>query len=337
MARTAQSAPPARRPIAELQAGEQVPEQVFLLTQKDLRTTANGGLYIHAVLSDRTGQLVARMWNASQSIYESMPESGLLLVRGRVESYKGKPQFIIEGVRTVSEGEVDPTEFLPRTRHDIDQMWNRLKEILRTVQHPDVRDLLGQFINDAQFAQRFQQAPAARNNHHAFLGGLLEHTLNLLELAVLILPRYPLVNRDLVLAGLFLHDAGKTAELECTTSFNYTTGGQLIGHIVQAAVWLHERAAACAAAAGRPFRADILDAIGHIIVAHHGRYEYGSPKLPATREAIFVHHLDNLDAKLNMIDSAIEADPDPSSDWTAWVPALEARIFKRDVLREPRA
>lgn len=327
-----------RRSVVELQPGERVDDQVYLVTQKDLRTTTSGGLYIHAVIADRTGQMVARMWNASQSVYDSIPESGLLRLRGRVDSYKGKPQFIIEGVRTVEPGELDPSEFLPRTRHDVDRMWSRLKEILRGVQHPDLLALIGAFVNDPHFAAAFQRSPAARTNHHAYIGGLLEHTLNLLELAALILPRYPNVDRDLVLTGIFLHDAGKTAELACDTSFHYTNEGQLIGHIVQAVLALHEKAAAVSARTGRPFPPEILHALGHIILSHHGRYEYGSPKLPATREAVFVHYLDNLDAKLHMIEAAIDADPDAASDWTAWVPALETRIFKADVLgRTPPA
>lgn len=324
---------PARRCVGDLQPGEQIEDQVFLLTQKDLRTTTNGGLYIHAVLADRTGHLVARMWNASQAVYDSMPESGLLRVRGRVESYKGKPQFIIDGIRAVEPGEIDPSDFLPRTRHDVDRMWARMKEILRTIEHPGLLGLVGEFVNDAEFAAAFQRAPAARTNHHAYLGGLLEHTLNLMELAILVLPRYPQVSRDLVLAGLFLHDAGKTAELSAETSFNYTTEGQLIGHIVQAVVWIHQKAAALAARTGRPLPADVLSALCHIIVSHHGRYEFGSPKLPSTREAVFVHYLDNLDAKLTMMTAAIDADPDTTGDWTAWIPALETKVFKADVLK----
>lgn len=325
-------AAPARRPVAELRAGERVDDQVFLLTQKDLRTTTTGSLYIHAVLADQTGQLIARMWNASQTVYDSMPESGLLRIRGRVETYKGRPQLIIDGVRTVASDEVDPTEFLPRSKHDIEEMWSRLKSVLRTVENPDLLALLGAFLNDAAFAESFKRSPAARTNHHAFLGGLLEHTLNLLELAVLVLPRYPEVSRDLVLAGVFLHDAGKTAELACDTSFNYTNEGQLVGHIVQAAIWIHQRAAALEANSGKPFPREVLNALTHIIVAHHGQYEFGSPKLPATREAVFVHYLDNLDAKLTMMNAAIAGDPDATSDWTPWVQALGTRVFKKDVL-----
>ncbi len=318
------------RAITELEAGQRLEDEIYLIIQKDLRTTTNGSLYIHAVLADRTGELVARMWNASRQIYDSMPESGLMYVTGRVESYKGKPQFIIDGVRKVDKGAANPADFLPVTRRDIDKMWTRTKEILREVKNPDLLALLGRFINDEQFVSAFKQAPAARKNHHACLGGLLEHTLNLLELAVVVLPRYPDVSADLVLVGTFLHDAGKTAELSYTTSFAYTNEGQLVGHIVQTATWIYEKARRLEEETGRPFPPDLLAVLQHIIVAHHGRYEFGSPKLPATAEAVMVHYLDNLDAKLTMIFNAIEGDLDEERDWTAWVPALETRVFKPD-------
>lgn len=316
------------RPIADLQAGERIDDGIYLIVQKDLRTTSNGGLYIHAVIADATGQMLARMWNASQPMYESIPESGPMHVRGRVESYKGKPQFILEGLRQVLPGEVSPRDFLPKTRHDVEKMWTRTLEILRTIQNPDLRNLIGKFVSDAAFVERFKSAPAARTNHHAFIGGLLEHTLNLLELAVLVLPRYPELSADLVLAGLFLHDCGKTAELAFESAFSYTTEGQLLGHLVQAVVWTSQKAGELEKQLGKPFPAEVLTALQHIIVSHHGKYEYGSPKLPATAEAILVHHLDNLDAKLNMVFTAIEADPDTSSEWTAWISPLETKVYK---------
>jgi 3'-5' exoribonuclease len=319
-----------RHAVAELQAGERLEDELYLVVQKDLRTTTNGSLYIHAVLADRSGQVVARMWNATRGIYDSMPASGLIYVHGRVESYKGKPQVILDGVRTVEEGKVDPADFLPMTQRDVEQMWSRAKEVLRNVKNADLLALLAKFVNDDEFVLAFKRAPAARMNHHAYLGGLLEHTLNLLELALVVLPRYPDVSADLVLTGVFLHDAGKTTELSCTSSFAYTNEGQLVGHIVQTAVWVAQKARELEAERGEPFPADLLAALQHIIVAHHGRYEFGSPKLPATAEAVMVHYLDNLDAKLTMMFEAIEADLDESRDWTDWVPALETRVFKPD-------
>ena len=314
--------------ICDLQPGQRLDDEIYLVLQKDLRTTSNGSLYIHAVLADRTGQLVARMWNASREIFDSIPASGLLHFTGRVESYKGKPQFIIDGVRSVDDASIDPSAFLPVSDHDVEQMWARLKEILRQVKNPDLLALIGRFMHDEQFVTAFKRSPAARTNHHAYLGGLLEHTLSLLELSRVVLPRYPQVDADLVLTGVFLHDAGKAAELDHLTSFEYTNEGQLIGHIVLAAIWIAQKVREMELETGRPFPPRLLAALQHIIVSHHGRYEFGSPKLPSTAEAVMVHYLDNLDAKLTMVFNAIAADPDDSSEWTKWVPALETRIFK---------
>jgi 3'-5' exoribonuclease len=318
--------------IADLQPGDRVEDEVYRVAQKDLRTTSSGSLYIHAVVADRTGQMVARLWNASQGLYDSMPEGGLLYFHGRVDSYKGKPQFIIEGVHAVEEGAVDPADFLPTTPQDVEAMWERTKGILRTIENGELRALIARFVNDKSFQAGFKRAPAATQNHHAYLGGLLEHTLNLLELAVLITPRYPDVSRDLVLAGIFLHDAGKVGELVYDTNIAYTNEGNLLGHLVQAVLWVHEHARQIEQETGQPFPAEIETALKHIILSHHGKFEYGSPKLPATAEAVMIHYLDNLDAKLDMVFGAIEADTDDSSDWTSFIYPLETRVFKPDVM-----
>jgi len=327
-----QSIPRPRMAIAELQPGDRVEDEVYRVAQKDLRTTSSGSLYIHAIVADRTGQMVARMWNASQKLYDSMPEGGLFYFHGRVDSYKGKPQFIIEGIRAVEEGTVDPADFLPTTPQDVEALWERTKTILRTLENADLKALIGRFVNDGDFQAGFKRAPAATQNHHAYLGGLLEHTLNMLELALLVTPRYPQVSRDLVLAGIFLHDAGKVQELAYDTNIQYTNEGNLIGHLVQAVLWVHEHARQLEQETGRSFPSEIETALEHIILAHHGKYEFGSPKLPATGEAVMIHYLDNLDAKLKMVFDAIESDADDSSDWTSFIYALETRVFKPDVM-----
>lgn len=318
----------ARRNISTLQPGDRVDDEVYRVAVKELRTTTTGSLYIHAILADGTGEILSRMWSASQSLFDSMPEGGLLHFRGRVESYRGMRQFVIDGMRAVEPGTVRPIDFLPHTTFDVDAMWSRVKEILRSVKNPDLLALLAKFIRDEDFAARYRQAPAARHNHHAYVGGLLEHTLNLLELALRITPRYPEVSLDLVLTGIFLHDAGKIAEMNYETNFDYTTEGLLIGHIVLAVVWVHERAKEIEQETGRPFPADLLNVLKHIILSHHGKYEFGSPKLPAIPEAVIVHYLDNLDAKVNMMLHDIAADPDATSAWTAYNKAIESRVFK---------
>jgi 3'-5' exoribonuclease len=325
------SGKPQRR-LADLQAGERVEDQVFRIAQKDLRTTNNGGLYIHCVIADGTGQMLARMWQATQPIYDSIPEGGLLHFRGRVENYKGARQFIIDGLRACEPGSFDPADFLPCTPHDVDVLWNQIKDMLRAIRNRELLALIGKFVNDGDFVAAFKRAPAAVQMHHAYIGGLIEHTHSLLKLATVVCPLYPQVSADLVLAGIFLHDAGKTRELAYTTNLEYTSEGQLLGHITQCVLAIHDRCRELERECGQPFPAAIEMSLKHLILAHHGKYEFGSPRLPATAEAFMVHYLDNLDAKVTMVKEAIAADPDAASDWTGYVKALESRVFKPDVM-----
>lgn len=321
-----------RRYIKDLQAGEICEDQVFLVGQKDLRTTSNGSLYIHCVLVDKTGQLLGRMWQATEAMYEQIPEGGFLRLRGRVENYKGNMQFIIDALRPCDPSTIDLSEFMPQTSEDIPQMFERVKEILRGIKNKHVLNLVGQFIRDEALMEKFRKAPAAIQMHHAYIGGLLEHTRNVLELALLVIPRYPQVSLDLVLAGIFLHDIAKTHELCYDTCFQYTSEGQLIGHIVQSVIWIEEKVKALETETGEPFPREIKCALEHIVLAHHGSYEFGSPKLPAMPEAVALHHLDNLDAKLHIYCEKIRGDNDPASEWTEYVRGLDTKIYKRDVL-----
>ncbi len=322
----------ARTSIKDLRAGDRLEDQVFLIRSKDLRTTNQGALYIHTVLADASGQIPARIWQANEDQFQSMPEGGFLRFKGRAESYKGNLQFIIDGMRSADPKSIDLSEFLPSTDQDVKQMWKRVKEILRKIENPHVLALLGEFINDDELVAAFQRSPAAMQLHHAYIGGLLEHTLNVLELALLVMPRYPLVSTDLVLAGVFLHDLAKTEELACDTAFSYTNRGQLVGHVVQCTIWIEEKCKAVELATKKPFPPEIRNALQHVVLAHHGQYEFGSPKLPAMPEAIAVHYLDNIDAKLQQFTGKIAADPNPDSEWTQYVPSLSTKVYKTDVL-----
>ncbi len=327
----------ARAFIKDFKPGDLIEDQAFLVSTKDLRTTTQGALYIHAILTDRSGQIPARMWQATQGLYDTMPEGGFIRLKGRVESYKGNLQFIIDTVRPVDASEIAVEEFLPRTEHDVEQMWQRTLEILRGIQNEHLLALVGEFVRDEELVAKVKTAPAAMQLHHAYIGGLLEHTLNVLELALLITPRYPDVSADLVLAGVFLHDIGKTAELRYETSFGYTDEGQLIGHLVQAVVWIDRKAHAASEKTGKPFPPDLLAVLKHIVLSHHGTHEFGSPKLPAVPEAVLIHHLDNIDAKMNNMFRLIREDADEQSDWTQYIRSLETKVYKRDVTMEPGA
>lgn len=321
----------ARRFIAEMEPGERFEEQVFLVQSKDLRTTTQGSLYVHAVLADRSGQMPARVWQATEAMYNGIPEGGFISLKGRTEAYKGMLQFIIDAVRVADMDNVDLADFLPKTERDVDQMFARVCEIMGQVKHPDLANLMTEFMADEELMQRFRTAPAAVAMHHAYIGGLLEHTLNLLEVGQLVIPCYPKLSVDLVLVGLFLHDLGKTAELTYTTNIAYADAGQLLGHITQATIMIERKADAVAARTGKPFPDQLRWALQHIVLSHHGQYDFGSPKLPAFPEAVAVHYLDNLDAKINLHLSEIEGDRDSSGNWTKYHRGLATKLFKPDL------
>ena len=318
---------PQRRYINQLQPGEML-DQVFLIRDRDLRTTTTGGLYIVCTLTDKTGKLNARMWQASEAIYRSLPADGFVHVKGRTENYKGNLQFIIDAVRPYPVEKVDMGDFLPTTPGDTEAMWGELLEIMREIKNPPLRMLIKKFLEDQDLVAAFKKSPAAMEMHQPYLGGLLEHTLHLARLAKLILPLYPRLNGDLLLAGVFLHDAGKTAELSRDAGFRYTDRGQLVGHITLGAVWVQQKADAIAAETGEPVPAKTIDLLQHLILSHHGVYEYGSPKLPMIPESVALHYLDNLDAKMSMFDREIANDADPEGSFTSYQRALEVRIYK---------
>jgi 3'-5' exoribonuclease len=317
-----------RRFVNQLMAGETI-DQVFLVRDKDLRTTKAGGLYLQCTLCDKGGTIAARMWQISESIYNAVPVDGFLHVKGRTEEYRGNLQLIIDACRPWPSEKVDLADFLPVTKQDVEAMWGELVEILLGIKDKYVHLLIKKFLEDRELVEAFKRSPAALQLHHAFIGGLLEHTLAVAKAAKALLPLYPQVNADLVLAGVFLHDIGKTAELAAGTAMVYTDRGQLVGHVTLAATWVAQKAAAVAEEIGEPFPAKTVDLLQHIILSHHGEHEFGSPKLPATPEAFFVHYVDNLDAKLFITTRAIESDPDPNTSFTSYLPSLETRIYKR--------
>jgi 3'-5' exoribonuclease len=317
----------ARTFIKDFQPGMTVENEIFHLAEKDLRSSTNGSLYMSLLLSDRTGTVNARLWQATEGLYKSLPQDGFVQVKGRTENYKGVIQFIIDAIRPLDEQTpIHVEDFLPVTDKDIDQMYRRVLEILRSIKNKSLLFLIKQFVEDKPLVERFKKAPAAINMHHAYLGGLLEHTLNVMELAVLLAPRYEEINGDLLITGAFLHDIGKTRELAWDVSLKYTDPGQLLGHLVMGTMMVEEKAAALADI-GEPFPTDLLQMLQHMIVSHHGEYEYGAAKLPMTAEALVLHHLDNLDAKMNMVKQQFE-EADDGESWTKYVKSLERKFYR---------
>jgi 3'-5' exoribonuclease len=267
------------------------------------------------------------MWQATEVVYKALPKPGFVHIQGRSELYQNNLQIVVNNIGVVDAGKVCIEDFLARTDKDTDKMFDEIKNTMARIKNPHLKALVGWFLADTDLMENFCKAPGGTALHHNYLGGLLEHTHNMLRIAVAILPFYPKVQSDLVLAGIFLHDIGKTEELSYDMAFSYTDSGQLIGHIVKTVLMVNQKADELRAK-GTQIEQAVLDALEHIILSHHGEYEFGSPKLPATPEAFMVCYIDNLDAKVNMVTLAIENEPG-DSNWTAWKNALQTRLYRK--------
>lgn len=303
-------------------------DDVFLAAEKQLRLNKNGNPYVQMELRDRTGSLSARMWNAGDAIFRSFENGDFLRAEGKVQSFQGTLQIVLNHFERVEEKSVDIADFLPTTSFDITQLQEKLRKFLRTLSDPHLRALGELFLVDDALIRAFSACPAGVRLHHAFVGGLLEHTVTMMELAERIIPFYPGTDRDLVLLGLFLHDIGKTRELAYGRAFGYRDEGQLLGHLVQGLEILNEKAAQLPDLMGEPLPRESLVRLKHIIISHHGTLEHGSPKLPMTPEAMIIHLIDNLDTRMHMVLRELKDDRLSATAWTPFNPALGRRIYK---------
>jgi 3'-5' exoribonuclease len=316
-----------RQFVQELTDGTAV-DDVYLVVDKQLRANRNGNLYLQMVLRDRTATIDARQWNAGEPVFRSFEVGDFVQVKGKVQLFQGALQLILTHLERTDSGRVNLADFLPQSDQDVNKLLERLRGILLKLSNPHLRALIECFLMDDEFVRGFCQAPAGVRNHHAYLGGLIEHVVTILEAAERILPIYPNLDRDLLLAGIFLHDIGKVRELSYARAFAYTDEGQLIGHIVIGVEMLNEKVAKVPDLTGEPFPKELLLRLKHMILSHHGSYEFGSPRLPMTPEAIALHHLDNFDAKVHTFTRDIREDPNQRSAWTPFNQSLQRRLFK---------
>ena len=315
----------ARKFIEDIQAGDTV-QQAFLVQAKQLRTQRNGAFFLDLELVDRTGVVSAKHWDATPELFESFEENDFILVKAHGETYRRKLQLVVTDLKRLDAAGVDITEFLPTTKKDVGALVARLREIAGGLADPHLKALLAAFLDDGELMDGFLRAPGGVAIHHACLGGLLEHTAAVTELALEVAERYPNLNRDLLVAGAILHDIGKIASFDYSRAFRYTDVGGLVGHLPIGAMMIERRARELDG-----FPEPLLEQLLHLILSHHGAYEYGSPTLPATAEALALHYLDNLDAKLGAFDQALLRDSDPHTNWTEWDRVFERRLFKKRV------
>jgi 3'-5' exoribonuclease len=317
----------ARRFIKQFSDGETI-DDIYLVTDKQLRANRNGNLYLQLELRDRSGSISARLWNAGEQLFRSFDAGDFLATKGKVQLFQGALQVILSHVERSEAEKVELGDFLPHTEQDVDKLLDRLRGTLMRLTNPHLRALAECFLIDDHFLNAYRQVPAGVRNHHAYIGGLLEHVVTLLDGAERLLPLYPQLDRDQVLMGIFLHDIGKVRELTYNRVFAYTDEGQLIGHLVIGVEMLTEKAAKVPDLTGEPFPAELLLRLKHLILSHHGSYEFGSPKLPMTPEAIFLNCLDNLDAKVHSFSRDIREDRNQTSAWTQFNQSLQRRLYK---------
>jgi 3'-5' exoribonuclease len=316
-----------RRYLQQLSDGDNI-DDVFLVVDKQLRANRNGNLYLQIELRDRTGSMSARLWNATDHLARSFDAGDFLLARGKIQLFQGALQMILNHIERVPAEKVELVDFLPHTDQDVSRLYERLRALLRKMENPHLRALSECFLMDQDLVRAFCKAPAGVRNHHAYLGGLLEHVVTLLDAADRLAPLYPALDRDLLLMGIFLHDIGKVRELSYDRSFIYTDEGQLIGHLVIGVEILNDKVRQVPDLTGEAFPAELLLRLKHLIVSHHGTYEFGSPKLPMTPEAIALHYLDNFDAKVHSFTRDIRDDPNTASAWTPFNQSTQRRLFK---------
>jgi len=316
-----------RRYVQQLTDGDTI-DEIYLVVDKQLRANRNGNLYLQVDIRDRTGSINARLWNAGEQLFRSFEVGDFLQVRGKVQLFQGALQMILSHLDRVQTEKVELADFLPHTEQDVSKLLERLRAILKKISNPHLKALIECFLMDDEFMAGFCQAPAGVRNHHAYLGGLLEHVVTLLDGADRLLPLYPDLDRDLLLMGVFLHDIGKVRELSFARAFAYTDEGQLIGHLIIGVEMLNEKAAKVPDLTGEPFPAELLLRLKHMILSHHGSYEFGSPKLPMTPEAVALSALDNFDAKVHAFTRDIREDRNQTSSWTPFNQSLQRRLFK---------
>lgn len=309
--------------ISNLKSGEIV-EEVFLVLKKEVRETREKKPYLNLQLADKSGSIDARKWDAKPQLCDSFNKDDFIKIKGVVETFNNTLQIKVNEICPLGDEQVRMGEFIPCTDKDIPAMMEELKGIIKTIQDPYLLKLLQAFFTDESFCKMFSAAPAAMQYHHAYLGGLLEHILSVSQLAVSFSKQYPAIKRDVLITGVILHDIGKVRELSCERSFQYTDEGQLTGHLISGVLMVYEKASKISG-----FPSDLLNVIFHLILSHHGEYEWGSPVKPGTPEAIALHYLDNLDAKLHAATKAISEHKDTTSSWTEYVKMFERRLYKK--------
>lgn len=298
-------------------------EEPFLVRSKIMAMAKNGRPYMTLKLMDRSGEVEGRVWERVDEFSACFERDDFILVSAKASVYMGKMQLVVQDLRRLPEGEVELADFLPVAARSAAEMISELQARIADLEDPHLKALMQAFVADPVFLKNYSTAPAAKAMHHVYLGGLLEHALAVAALAEDVSRRYPALNRDLLMVGALLHDIGKVAELKYDRSFEYTDEGKLLGHIMIGVEMVEDK---LRTVDGFPRELAIL--VKHLLLSHHGQYDYGSPKRPKTLEAVVLHFLDDMDSKINGVQTHIEKEPDSESSWTQYHRLYDRYFFK---------
>ncbi len=289
----------------------------FVVVSKQVKPKKTGEPYLALTLGDRSGQIEAKMWDNVEDSLNAFEQDDFIKIKGLLNKYKNRFQITIHKLRRLGDSEIDYSDFLPKTTKDIGELWQTLAGYVASFQNPHLKALLESFMADPDIAEAYRNAPAAKTLHHAYIGGLLDHVVSLCRSCDLMCRNYPHINRDLLLTGAFLHDIGKIHELTYHRAFSYTTKGQLLGHMIIELEMLQAKLARLP-----DFPDELKTLVEHLIISHHGQYDFGSPKLPMFPEALMLHYLDDLDSKMEAMRAHFERDSGAAGGWTGYNASL---------------
>ena len=297
----------------------------FLVHSKEIRQKKSGELYLSLLLADRTGELDAKMWDNVSEVIEGFDRDDFVKVKGLIQIFHNRPQMTIHKVRRMDDSEIDFCDYFPSSKRDQGEMWTELRGLVAGMANPHLQALLSDMLDDEDIARRYRRAPAAKQIHHAFLGGLIEHVLSVAGMARVAAQHYATIDYDLLLTGVILHDIGKIYELNYERGFSYSTEGQLLGHINIGMRMVADKLRGLPA-----FPPELRALVEHMILSHHGQLEFGSPKLPQFPEALMLHYLDDLDSKMESMRALIDNDRQIEGCFTTYNTALARSALKKD-------
>src|SRR5580693_2256614 len=305
------------------------PDQIvtgsFLVCSKEIRQKKKGDPYLSLQLGDRTGELDTKMWDNVAEVMETFERDDFVKVKGLLQIFHNRPQLTLHTIRRMDDREVDFTDYFPASARDADEMWRELRGFAAGIESPHLRKLVAALLDDEEIARRYRVAPAAKQIHHAYLGGLIEHVLSLCHLARLVAGHYAAIDGDLLLTGAIVHDIGKIYELSYERGFSYSDEGQLLGHMLIAVRLIGEKLREIP-----DFPPRLRSLIEHMIISHHGQLEFGSPKTPVFPEAMMLHYLDDMDSKMECMRHLIEKDRQMAGNFTSYSQSLDRVLLKKD-------